>query len=63
MRRQSPNAANPEYWLDIEKCKARDSVIPAKRSGLTFGQYVSIAALQPPHDALQQRLKKQHNFS
>ncbi|MBD1995029.1 hypothetical protein H6G00_00080 [Leptolyngbya sp. FACHB-541] len=30
--RRSPHAADPEYWLDIEKCRARDSVIPAKRS-------------------------------
>ncbi|MBD2054683.1 hypothetical protein H6F88_01330 [Oculatella sp. FACHB-28] len=32
MPRRSPNAADPKYWLDIEKCKARDSVIPARRS-------------------------------
>ncbi|MBD2054446.1 hypothetical protein H6F88_00055 [Oculatella sp. FACHB-28] len=62
MRRRSSNAADPEYWLDIEECKARDSVIPAKRSGLTFEKYVSIAPLQPPHYAMPKRLKKQHNF-
>ncbi|MEM9446904.1 MAG: hypothetical protein AAGA75_00035 [Cyanobacteria bacterium P01_E01_bin.6] len=30
--RRSPGAYNPEYWLDIEACRERNKVIPAKRS-------------------------------
>ncbi|MEM9216420.1 MAG: hypothetical protein AAGD25_18990 [Cyanobacteria bacterium P01_F01_bin.150] len=29
--RRSPNAPDPQYWLDIEACRTRDKVLPAKR--------------------------------
>lgn len=30
--RRSPDSETPEYWLNIQACKERNKVIPAKRS-------------------------------
>ena len=29
--RRSPDAVDPQYWLDITACRARDKILPAKR--------------------------------